>query len=90
MDRCSIKKQPIKCQWVFDIKTDRQKKACLVTKGFSQCAGIDYNTIYSPVVHFETIRLMLGLAALKNWHITGLDIRNAYFYGKLDKEIYLK
>ena len=29
MDRHSIKKQPIKCQWVFDNKPDGQKKAHL-------------------------------------------------------------
>jgi len=33
---------------------------------------------------------MLGLAALKKWHITDLDVRNAYLYGKLDKEIYME
>jgi len=35
-------------------------------KRFSQRAGIDYNDIYSPVVYFETVRLMLGLAALED------------------------
>jgi len=33
---------------------------------------------------------MLGLATLKKWHITSLDIRNAYLYGKLDEEIYME
>jgi len=37
----------------------------MITKGFSQCAGADYTDIYSPVVHFETVRLMLELAALE-------------------------
>jgi len=33
---------------------------------------------------------MLGLAALEKWHITGLDVRNAYLYGTLDEEIYME
>ena len=74
VDRHLIKKLPIRCHWVFDVKSDGRKKAHLVAKGFSQCAGIDYNDIYSPVVSFETVRLMLGLAVLKNWHITGLNV----------------
>jgi len=59
-------------------------------EGFTQCTGTDYTDIYSPVVYFETIRLMLGLATLEKWHITGLDVRNAYLYEELDEEIYMK
>jgi hypothetical protein len=32
----------IKNRWVFDIKTDGCKKACLVTKCFSQVERIDF------------------------------------------------
>jgi len=72
----------IKNQWVFDVKSDGHKKARLVVKGFSQ--------VFSPVMHFETVRLMLALAALENWYITGLDVWSAYLYGKLDEEIYME
>ena len=41
-------------------------------------------------MHFETIRLILGLAVLENWHITDLDIRNTYLYRELNKEIYME
>jgi len=33
---------------------------------------------------------MLTLAALENWHISGLDVQSAYLYGKLDEEIYME
>lgn len=83
-------KQPIKYHWVFSIKLDRHKKACLVAKGFSQHASTDYTDIYSPIVHFETVRLMLELATLEKWHVIGLDVQNIYLYGKLDEEIYME
>jgi len=72
------------------VKSDGCKKARLVAKGFSQVEGLDFDQVFSPVVHFETVRLMLVLAALENWYITGLDVQSAYLYGKLDEEIYME
>ena len=59
----------IKNRWVFDIKSDGQKKAQLVAKGFSQIEGLDFDQIFSPVVRFETVYPILALAALNKWHI---------------------
>ena len=75
--------------WVFDIKTVGWKRARLVAKGFCQVEGIDFNEIFSPVVRFETVRILLALAALNDWHISALDVKTAFLYGKLDEEIYL-
>ena len=49
----------IGCRWVFDVKGDSHKKARLVAQGFSQVEGIDYNKLFSPVVPFESVHLML-------------------------------
>jgi len=87
---CPRDQKVIKNQWVFDVKSDGCKKACLVVKGFSQVKGLDFDQVFSPVVRFETVRLMLALATLENWYITGLDVWSAYLYGKLDKEIYME
>jgi hypothetical protein len=34
--------------------------------------------------------LMIELAALKNWHITGLDIKTAFLYGAFNEDLYMK
>jgi hypothetical protein len=44
-----------------------------VAKGFSQIEGIDYDDIFSPVVRYESVRLIVALAALQHWHIVTAD-----------------
>ena len=83
-------KNVIKCRWVFDLKTDGRKKARLVAKGFTQVEGIDFDEIFSPVVRFETARLMFALAALKGWHASALDVKSAFLYGELEEELYME
>ena len=74
---------------MFDIKQDSRKKAHHVAKGFSQVEGFDFNEIFSPVVRFKTVRLMLALSLLEDWYIEALDVKTAFLYGKLDEEIYM-
>ena len=83
-------RKSIGCRWVFDIKTDGQKKARLVTQGFSQVEGIDFNKLFSPVVRFESVKILFALATLHGWYMTGVDVRTAYLYGKLDEKIYMQ
>ena len=33
---------------------------------------------------------MIALASLEGWHITALDVKSAFLYGKLDEEIYME
>ena len=80
----------IKNQWVFNIKPDGRKRARLVAMGFSQVEGKDFDQIFSPIVHFETVHLILTLAALEGWYLSGLDVRNVYLYGELEEEIYME
>ena len=61
-----------------------------MAKGFSQVKGMDYDQVFSPVVHFETVCLIISMAALENWHMHRLNIQNAYLYNKLDEEIYME
>jgi Reverse transcriptase (RNA-dependent DNA polymerase) len=83
-------RKTIGCRWVFNVKSDSRKKARLVAQGFLQVEGIDFNELFSPVVRFESVQLILALSALEDYYCVGVDIHNAYLYGKLDEEIYMR
>jgi Reverse transcriptase (RNA-dependent DNA polymerase) len=49
----------IKCKWVFDIKRNGVFCARLVSCGYSQIPGIDFQDAYSLVINDATFRLVL-------------------------------
>jgi Reverse transcriptase (RNA-dependent DNA polymerase) len=52
--------------------------------------GIDFNELFSPVVRFESVQLILALSTLEDYHCVSVDVHNAYLHGKLDEEIYIR
>ncbi|KAF7785108.1 hypothetical protein Agabi119p4_1273 [Agaricus bisporus var. burnettii] len=83
-------RRAIKNRWVFNQKGDGRLRARLVAKGFSQVEGIDFDELFSPVVRYETARLLFGVTALEDWDMFSVDVKTAYLYGKLDEEIYMQ
>src|SRR5712671_1365608 len=83
-------RKSIKSKWVFKLKADGCYRMRLVAKGFTQIPGIDYNETFSPIAHFESLRLLLALAALEDWEIHQMDVKSAFLNGVLDEEIYME
>ncbi|XP_073261291.1 uncharacterized protein [Populus alba] len=61
-------------------------KARLVAQGFFQKHGIDFDATFSPVVRPAIVRIILTLAAMHNWALHQLDVKNAFLHGFLLEE----
>ena len=84
---------PIGSRWVFTIKPGVQGsppryKTRLVAKGFSQRHGIEYEETFSPVVKYDTLRVILSFVAANDLEMSQLDVKTAFLYCQLDGEIY--
>ena len=87
--------RPIGLKWIFKLKKNPQgevikHKARLVVKGYSERKGIDYEEVFALIVRFESIRILIALAALKGWKIHHLDVKSAFLNGEINEVIHVK
>ena len=84
--------QAIENKWIFKKKTDADGnvtvyKARLVTKGFRQVQGVDYNETFSPVAMLKSVRIMLVITAF--YEIWQMDVKTTILNGFLKEELYM-
>ena len=82
-------------KWVLRIKCGpdsqvQKYKACIVTQGFTQVKGLDYDQTFAPVVKLSTFCAILAIAVQQNLTIHQMDVKAAYLNGKLKEEIYME
>ena len=65
-------------------------KARLVAQGYLQTEGIDYNEVFSPVARYTSIRSLLALATVKDWHVRQMGVKTAVLQGSIDTELFME
>jgi len=78
-------------KWVYKIKRDTAGKiscykARLVVQGFSQQPGTDFDKVFSPVVSYNSLCLLIATSTSYSWPKPDqLDIKGAFPYGYLNE-----
>nr|GEV44384.1 hypothetical protein [Tanacetum cinerariifolium] len=87
-------KRAICTKWVFKNKNDERgivvrNKARLVAQRHTQEEGIDYEEVFTPVTRIKAIRLFLAYASFMRFMVYQMDVKSAFLYGTIEKEVYV-
>nr|GEX95828.1 hypothetical protein [Tanacetum cinerariifolium] len=79
---------------VFRNKKDEMRivirnKARLVTQGYTQEEGIDYDEVFAHVARIEAIRLFLAYASFKDFVVYQMNVKSAFLYGMIEEGVYV-
>ncbi|CAI6012242.1 unnamed protein product [Closterium sp. NIES-65] len=80
--------------WIFRVKRPPGSppvfKARYVARGFNQREGVGFFQTFSPTSKMTTLRVLLHVAAQRDYELHSLDFSTAFLQGSLDKEIWLR
>ncbi|CAI7832953.1 unnamed protein product, partial [Closterium sp. NIES-54] len=80
--------------WIFRVKRPPGSppafKVRYVARGFSQRQGVDFFQTFSPTPKMTTLRVLLHVAAQRDYELHLLDISTTFLQGSLHEEIWLR
>ncbi|CAI7737111.1 unnamed protein product, partial [Closterium sp. NIES-54] len=80
--------------WIFRVKRPPGSppvfKARYVARGFSQRLRVDFFQTFSPSPKMTTLRILLHVAAQRDYELHSLDFSTAFLQGSLHEEIWLR
>ncbi|CAI7876467.1 unnamed protein product [Closterium sp. NIES-53] len=80
--------------WIFRVKRPPGSppvfKARYVARGLSQRQGVDFFQTFSPTPKMTTLRVLLHVAAQRDYQLHSLDFSTIFLQGSLHDEIWLR
>nr|GEU67569.1 hypothetical protein [Tanacetum cinerariifolium] len=64
-------------------------KARLVSKGFTQTYGVDYEETFSPIADIKAIRILIAITLFYDYEIWKIDVKTAFLNDRQNKDVYL-
>ncbi|CAI7809142.1 unnamed protein product [Closterium sp. NIES-53] len=82
----------VNAMWIFRMKRPSGSlpafKARYVALGFTQRQGVDYFQTFSPTPKMTTLRVLLHVAAQRDYELHSLNFSTAFLQGSLHEEIW--
>ena len=87
-------KSIVGCKWIYKIKTRTygsidQYKPRLMAKGFTHEYSIDYEETFAPLARLTSVRSLIAIAAIKQWKMFQMDVKNSFLNYDLSEEVYM-
>ncbi|CAI7865674.1 unnamed protein product [Closterium sp. NIES-53] len=80
--------------WLFKVKwlpcSPPVFKACYVARGFSQREGVDFFQTFAMTPKMSTRRVLLNVAAQRDYELHSLEFSTTFLQGRLHEEIWLR
>ncbi|CAI7770813.1 unnamed protein product [Closterium sp. NIES-53] len=80
--------------WIFRVKRPPGSppvfKARYVARGFSPREGVDFFQTFAPTLKMTPLRVLLHVAAQRDYELHSLDFSTAFLQGSLHEEVWLR
>nr|GEY82035.1 retrovirus-related Pol polyprotein from transposon TNT 1-94 [Tanacetum cinerariifolium] len=84
----------ITLKWIYKVKSNElggilKNKARLVTRGYCQEEGINFEESFAPVARLDAIRIFLAFATHMNMIVYQMDVKTTFLNGIMREEVYV-
>ncbi|CAM9579224.1 unnamed protein product, partial [Choristocarpus tenellus] len=88
-------RRAIDTKWIHKRKTNKfgevvRYKAHLVAKGFRKIEGLDFQDTFAPTPSPASLKMVLALAAGKDWELKHWDVKQAFIQAGISEEIFIR